>query len=108
MKLDNLRQNWRKARILILGFGREGRDTFLFLRKLFPDKILGIADKKELISLGDGKIKLHLGKDYLKSLKNYDVIIKSPGIPPKIITPFISKKQNLIQIFIPWLKMISK
>ena len=95
MKLDNLRQNWRKARILILGFGREGRDTFLFLRKLFPDKILGIADKKELISLGDGKIKLHLGKDYLKSLKNYDVIIKSPGIPPKIITHFISKKQKI-------------
>lgn len=77
--------------ILILGFGREGQDAFLFLRKLFPDKMIGVADiKKEARSIKykarkDSKIKWHLGKDYLKALKNYDVIIKSPGIPFKIL-----------------------
>ena len=71
----------RDKKILILGFGREGKDTFSFLRKLFPDKVLGIADKLEISGLKHKGIKLHLGKDYLKALKDYDLIIKSPGIP---------------------------
>ncbi|MDO8436523.1 MAG: UDP-N-acetylmuramoyl-L-alanine--D-glutamate ligase [bacterium] len=100
MKLNELKDK----RILLLGFGREGIDTFLFLRKFFPDKILGIADKNEKVSSFtrakrrvkknecsshttrlQGKIKWHLGKNYLEALENYDVIIKSPGIPFKIL-----------------------
>ncbi|MDP2967385.1 MAG: Mur ligase family protein [bacterium] len=108
MKLKEL----KSKRILILGFGREGRNTFRFLRKLFPKKVLGIADKNEKVDqsclatelpfmeakvekkessstkLSNQKIKLyklHLGENYLKALKDYDVIIKSPGIPFKII-----------------------
>ncbi|MCX6759486.1 MAG: Mur ligase family protein [Candidatus Nealsonbacteria bacterium] len=108
MKLKEL----KSKRILILGFGREGRNTFRFLRKLFPKKVLGIADKNEKVDqsclatelpfmeakvekkessstkLSNRKIKfykLHLGENYLKVLNDYDVIIKSPGIPFKII-----------------------
>jgi len=89
--LKMLWQNWCGARILILGFGREGIDNFLFLRKLFPEKVLGIGDRNEKIKnqrskiknliRNDKKIKWHLGENYLKALKNYDVIVKSPGIP---------------------------
>lgn len=78
-------------KILILGFGKEGQDTFRFLRKLFPKKEIAIADKDEKIisqvfsSRGkygsDKKVKLYLGKKYLEAIKNYDLIIKSPGIP---------------------------
>jgi len=94
----------KDERILILGFGREGRDNFRFLRRIFPDKILGIGDRLELEKLDgrakevvkkDKKLKLHLGENYLKALKNYEVIIKSPGIPPKLLTPFITKKQKI-------------
>jgi len=77
MNLNQLRDK----KILILGFGREGKDTFSFLRKLFPDKVLGIADKLKISGLRYKNIKLHLGKDYLKALKDYDLIVKSPGIP---------------------------
>ena len=59
-------------KILILGFGREGQDTFKFLKKLFPKKKIGIADQK-------------FDKNYLKKFKDYDVIIKTPGIPAKIL-----------------------
>jgi len=101
---DNLRklwQNWYGARIAILGFGKEGMDNFRFLRKLFPEKVIGVADRKQIKeldkpaqilfhkTLAGKKIKLHLGKNYLKALKKYDVVIKSPGIPPKI---FASQK----------------
>ncbi len=91
-------------KVLILGFGREGVDTFNFLRRLFPNKLIGIADKapKEKLDAKarnlikkDKKLKLHLGQDYLKSLKQYEVIIRSPGIAPKIIEPFLTERQKL-------------
>ena len=93
MKIGEL----EKKSTLILGFGREGKDSFLFLRKLFPKKPIGIADKKELRIENkelrmDKKIRWHLGKNYLKALKNYDVTIKSPGIPFKILPKAVLKK----------------
>ena len=80
MKLGELKDK----NVLILGFGREGRDTFRFLRKLFPKKNIGIADKNLQLLTDNLKlksVKWHLGNNYLNALKNYDVIIKSPGIP---------------------------
>lgn len=78
MKLEEL----KNKRVLILGFGREGRDTFLFLRRMFPNKIIGIADKNEKIKNEEFcNTAWHLGFNYLKSLKDYDVIIKTPGVP---------------------------
>ncbi len=94
MKLEQLTDK----KILILGLGKEGRDTFKFLRKLFPKKILGIADKNKNVKAqisGVKSVKWHLGKDYLKALKNYDLIVKSPGVPLKVIAPFISKEQKI-------------
>ncbi len=91
MKLNEL----KNKKVLILGFGKEGQDTFLFLRKLFPEKTLGVADIKYQIPTTRYKIqnvKWHLGKDYLKALKDYDVIIKSPGIPFKILPKSSLKK----------------
>ncbi len=78
MKLNIL----KNKSILILGLGREGIDTFNFLRKIFPKKVLGLAGQsrnKNLIRKNK-KIKFHLGKNYLKAIKNYDIIIKSPGV----------------------------
>jgi UDP-N-acetylmuramoylalanine--D-glutamate ligase len=84
MKIGEL----KSKKILILGFGREGRDTLSFLRKLFPQKIIGIADQKELLHDFHGRrnrVKVCFGKNYLKETENYDIIIKSPGIPFKLL-----------------------
>jgi len=83
----------KDKKILILGFGREGRDTLLFLRKIFPKKVLGIADQK---TISIKKKNIVIERNYLKALKKYDVIIKSPGVPIKIIKPYVSKKQEII------------
>jgi UDP-N-acetylmuramoylalanine--D-glutamate ligase len=82
MKIETL----KNKKILILGFGREGKDTLEFLSKIFPDKTFGIADKDKNCKLQIKnwklrKVKWHLGENYLRALKYYDVIIKSPGIP---------------------------
>ena len=89
-------------KIFILGFGREGQDSFLFLRKHFPEKSLGIADKKEFDELSpqtqqmfnqDRKVVLYFGPDYAKQINKYDVIIKSPGIPLSVLKPHLKKRQ---------------
>ena len=101
MKIKEL----ENKRILILGFGKEGVDTFVFLRKLFPKKVIGVGDKLEFENLGkkvkellepDRKAKLYFGKGYLKSLKKYQVIIKSPGIPPYLKELRQAKKEGKI------------
>ena len=79
----------RDKSILILGLGVEGRSTLRFLRAPFPDKTLGLADQQPLEKLPaatreliaqDTRLRLHMGKRYLESLGDYDVIVKSPGI----------------------------
>ena len=75
-----------KNRILILGFGREGRSTYNLIRKFFPEKKLFIADQKmdlleNNIDLGeDINLEVSLGEGYLNGLYDYDLIIKAPGV----------------------------
>ena len=85
MTLNSLKDK----KILILGLGKEGRDNIAFLRKTFPDKILGAADRLEFKNLSketrqllksNKNINYHLGQNYLKGLSQYDLILKSPGI----------------------------
>ncbi len=77
--------------ILILGFGREGEDTLNFMKEIGSFANITIADKKENLSISDKSLKLSLGDDYLKNIEEYDLIIKSPGIPIDRITPLIKE-----------------
>ena len=73
-------------KVLILGYGREGKSTYNLIRKYLKDKKLYIADvNKELLNINselqsDENIELILGDNYLDYLDKYDLIIKSPGI----------------------------
>ncbi len=78
------------ARILVLGIGREGLETYRFLRGEFPDKLFGLADRLPLERLApdvgnaigaDSKVSCHFGDEYLSSLDEYDVVVRSPGVP---------------------------
>lgn len=64
-------------RILILGFGREGRSSLAFLKKYMPDAQVAVADKNPMEGV------LHSGEHYLESVYNYDIVIKTPGISLK-------------------------
>jgi len=74
----------RKKKILILGFGREGQSTFRFIKKYFPGLTIGIADQNEALSkkvfIGVRDEHLFIGENYLAAIRDFEVIIKSPGI----------------------------
>jgi UDP-N-acetylmuramoyl-L-alanine---L-glutamate ligase len=84
MKIADL----NNKKILILGFGEEGIDTLFFLKKKVNYNLIGVADSCSFSDLDirsksflDEKIEKHFGKKYLSSVSNYDVVIKSPGVP---------------------------
>lgn len=70
----------KNKKILILGFGREGKSTYNFIRKYLPEKHLAIGDKNA-VTLDDANVSFNCGEDYLEHLGNYDLVFKSPGIP---------------------------
>lgn len=74
---DLILNRLRGKRILILGFGREGRSSLRFLEKHLPDAVVAVADKNEM----DG-VK-HFGNQYLEAMYDYDIVIKTPGISLK-------------------------
>ncbi len=83
----------KKESILVLGYGEEGQDSFEFLRKNFPKKTIGIADLN-IKQINDKNVDLYFGKNYLKAIKKYKVIIKSPGIKQSILEEY--KKDKII------------
>lgn len=72
--------------MMILGFAREGRSTYDFIRKYFPEKKLIIADRNlddelvQKIKSTDKFAAFNLGEDYLNNIHNVDIIFKSPGV----------------------------
>lgn len=67
-------------RIMILGYGREGKSTLAFIRRALPDKELTVADCAK-IEVNDSLVKVVCGESYLSEINKYDIVIKSPGIP---------------------------
>ncbi|HMM11594.1 MAG TPA: UDP-N-acetylmuramoyl-L-alanine--D-glutamate ligase [Bacteroidales bacterium] len=80
----------RNQRILILGFGREGQSTLEFIRRNNIQCQVCIADQRapepQLIkALNDNAIEANFGPDYLDWAREFDLIIKSPGIPSRLV-----------------------
>ena len=95
-------------KVLILGYGREGKSTYNFIRKYLKDKHLYIADGKEdLLNnnqelKNDNNITLVLGEKYLDNLNDYDLIIKAPGVNFKYVdySSFEDKITSQVDLFL--------
>ena len=98
----------RNKRVALLGFGQEGRSSYAFLRKYFPEKPLLIADR-EPIHVEGPHVTLLCGENYLDALHRCDIVLKSPGIPLKGIplpqNVEISCQSDLFLRFAPCLKV---
>ena len=84
--INDLIEYLRNKKILILGFGREGKSTYKFIRKYLNEQKLYISDKKKYTEIdeeclkNDEKVIFISGDGYLENLEEYDIIIKTPGI----------------------------
>ena len=78
---DKIIQELTEKKVLILGYGREGKSTYNFLKKNNVNCTIGIADINDITNdeLLKNNVTLHIGKDYLKAMNDYDVIMKTPG-----------------------------
>jgi len=93
-----LKKEFFKKKILILGFGKEGRSSYNLLKKYLPDTELAIADKNQSLQnhplLKDElSEKPFFGEEYLSAIAYSHVILKSPGI--KIPEGLVSTSQQL-------------
>jgi len=106
--LEELLKYLSNKKILILGYGKEGKSTYKFIRKHFPEIKLYVADKKETIIeeneelSKDNNIEFILGENYLDGLDDYDLIIKAPGVSLKDIdiTKFEDKLTSELDLFL--------
>ena len=74
---DLILNRLRGKRILILGYGREGKSTMRFLKKYLPDAVVAVADKNAMEGV------TYAGEGYLEAMYDYDIVIKTPGISLK-------------------------
>ena len=73
---------FKDKKILIWGFGREGKSTFALIRRLCPDMPLWIADSSEISLAGLEHvefIRANKANDNIP-FDDFDMIMKSPGI----------------------------
>lgn len=105
-KLLNYLEN---KKILILGFGVEGKSTYKFLRKNFPEMQLTICDTNEIdLSLLEN-VEILQGEEYLERIDDYDIIMKSPGISFKDIdiTNFKEKIKSQIELLLEFVDVFT-
>lgn len=85
--------------ILVLGYGREGRETLRRLLDWCEGVTLTVADQKEQ-QLPEGVAGI-FGEGYQDTLSDYDVVIKSPGIVLKDKSPrMIDKVTSQTELFL--------
>lgn len=73
----------KDKKILLLGFGKEGKSTYHFIRECSIDFELGIADINMIDDIeiaNDSNVTLYYGDNYLSACNDYDIIIKGPGV----------------------------
>ena len=111
--LKELINHLEDKNIDILGFGREGKTMYKFLRKYFPNKKITISDKNNFLENNaylkeDKNLNYIIGDKYLENLEEFDLIIKSPGVSLKDIdkSNIIDKITSQYELFLEFFEEI--
>src|SRR3989338_5159336 len=82
-----LLQDLNGKTVCVLGYGKEGRAMVKALEEFAPECEITIADKNPDIDVDGDRHWKQVGEGWLENLNKFDVIIKSPGIPPSALPP---------------------
>lgn len=107
--LEKIRQTIEGKKVLILGFGREGRSSLRLVCKAGGWERLAVSDLREVDpsrEAGGNKVELFTGEHYLdrELLDSFDIVFKTPGIvlpeEPKVYRcRFVSQTELFIERF---------
>lgn len=96
MNFDELKPIFAGKRVVILGFGREGRVWLDILRRLNCCEALAVADMNPL-ELEFPDVEPICGDHYLEECAEFDIILQSPGVIVKNRLDALSKAKILTQ-----------
>lgn len=103
---NSIIEKLKDKKLCILGFGKEGKSTYNFIRRHLKDKFITIIDKEDVsIDIEDNNVEVIFGDNYLSNLEKYDLIIKTPGISlndmniDKIKNKLTSQLELLLETF---------
>ena len=72
-------------KIAIVGYGVEGHSNYKYYRNKYPDAEITIFDTKDELTDAPDGAKVVLGEDAFGKVKGFDLILRSPSIPPRDI-----------------------
>ncbi len=71
--------------IAIAGFGLEGRANLEYFRAKFPEADFTIFDERESLTDVPSGVQTVLGEEAFGQIRNFDLVLRSPSIPPRKI-----------------------
>ena len=80
VSMSTIFKRLRGKRILILGFGREGKSSLAFIQKYLPHATIGVADKNADALKDLTGVAVYSGENYFDAINDYDIVLKTPGI----------------------------
>lgn len=83
MELESWKAEFEGKKVLIWGYGMEGKSSYAFIRSLLPDQKLMIADsgnEDRLENIRKETSDTEVLSDAAVDFSEYDLILKSPGI----------------------------
>ena len=95
-------KDWKNKKVAVLGFGIEGIETVRFLHK--NGASIYILDKRQKENLDQDLTteanslgaRFVVGKEYLKNLTDYDVIVRSPGVKRLLPELLSAEKEGVV------------
>jgi len=97
-EFSNLIDYLKGKRILIAGFGREGKSSLRFLLKHVPDAVITVGDAKDFEFEGEFagiNVRKVCGEAYFGDPDDFDLMLKTPGISLKQVPQKWIQSENI-------------